>query len=129
LPQVKGVPLVPVSSLSGKGLDGLMQSVFEVYDLWNRRVPTRALNRWLEEVVEAHAPPAVSGRRLKLRYLTQSNARPPTFVLFCSRPKAVPDAYVRYLVNGLRKAFGLDGVPIRLHLRGGANPYVKDADT
>ena len=125
LPQIKGVPLVPVSALSGKGLDKLMAGVVEADALWNRRLPTRRLNEWLQEVVESHPPPAVSGRRLKLRYMTQSNARPPTFILFCSRPKAVPDSYVRYLVNGLRKNFDMPGVPIRLHLRGGANPYAK----
>lgn len=127
LPQIKGVPLVPVSALSGKGLDKLMRAVFEADALWNRRLPTRRLNEWLQEAVESHAPPAVSGRRLKLRYMTQANARPPTFILFCSRPKAVPDSYVRYLVNGLRKNFEMPGVPIRLHLRGGVNPYAKGA--
>jgi len=127
LPQIKGVALVPVSALSGKGLDRLMRAVLEADTLWNRRLPTRRLNEWLQEVVESHPPPAVSGRRLKLRYMTQANARPPTFILFCSRPKAVPDSYVRYLVNGLRKNFDMAGVPIRLHLRGGANPYAKDA--
>ena len=127
LPQIKGVPLVPVSALSGKGLDKLMRAVLEADRLWNRRLPTRRLNEWLQEAVEAHPPPAVSGRRLKLRYMTQANARPPTFILFCSRPKAVPESYVRYLVNGLRKSFDMAGVPIRLHLRGGANPYAKDA--
>mgnify|MGYP003498102565 CR=1 FL=1 len=127
LPQIKGVSLVPVSALSGKGLDKLMRAVFEADALWNRRLPTRRLNEWLQEAVEAHPPPAVSGRRLKLRYMTQANARPPTFILFCSRPKAVPDSYVRYLVNGLRQSFNMPGVPIRLHLRGGANPYAKGA--
>lgn len=127
LPQIKGVPLMPVSALSGKGLDKLMRAVFEADALWNRRLPTRRLNEWLQEAVESHAPPAVSGRRLKLRYMTQANARPPTFILFCSRPKAVPDSYVRYLINGLRKNFEMPGVPIRLHLRGSANPYAKGA--
>ena len=127
LPQIKGVPLVPVSALSGKGLNRVMRAVLDADSLWNRRLPTRRLNEWLQEAVEAHPPPAVSGRRLKLRYMTQANARPPTFILFCSRPKALPDSYVRYLVNGLRKAFDMAGVPIRLHLRGGANPYAKDA--
>jgi len=127
LPQIKGVSLVPVSALSGKGLDKLMRAVLEADALWNLRLPTRKLNEWLQEVVEAHPPPAVSGRRLKLRYMTQANARPPTFILFCSRPKVVPDSYVRYLVNGLRKTFDMAGVPIRLHLRGGANPYAKGA--
>ena len=116
---------MPVSALTGKGLDTLMRAVLAADELWNRRIPTHALNQWLREAVDAHPPPAVAGRRIKLRYMTQSNARPPTFVLFCSRPKAVPNSYVRYLVNSLRETFDLGGVPIRLHLRKGANPYAK----
>jgi GTPase len=127
LPQIKGVALVPVSAKNGSGLDTLMQEVFAAEALWNRRLPTHALNQWLQAVVEAHSPPAVSGRRIKLRYITQTNARPPTFVLFCSRPKALPDSYVRYLVNSLRESFDMPGVPIRINLRKGANPYAKDS--
>ena len=127
LPQIKGVALVPVSALTGQGRDKLMAAIFSAYGLWNRRIPTHALNEWLHEAIEAHPPPAVSGRRIKLRYITQSNARPPTFVAFCSRPKAVPDSYLRYLVNSLRETFGLPGVPIRFYLRKGANPYAKEA--
>ena len=123
LPQVKGVALVPVSGLSAHGLDKLMQAIIKADELWNRRLPTHALNRWLQGAAEAHAPPAVSGRRIKLRYITQANARPPTFVLFCSRPKALPDSYSRYLVNSLRESFDMPGVPIRLNLRKGENPY------
>jgi GTP-binding protein len=123
LPQIRGVPLIPVSALHGQGLGKLMNAVFEVYDIWNRRVPTAALNRWLEEVVTHHPPPAVSGKRIRLRFMTQPNARPPTFVVFCSRPEKLPDAYRRYLVNGLREAFDLPGVPVRLNLRKGKNPY------
>lgn len=123
LPQIKGVPLVPVSGLTGKGLDALLRAVLAANVLWNKRLPTHALNQWLREAVDAHPPPAVSGRRVKFRYITQSNARPPTFVAFCSRPKALPDSYLRYLVNGLRETFDLGGVPIRLHLRKGDNPY------
>jgi GTP-binding protein len=123
LPQVKGVALLPVSGLTGKGLDKLMQAILKADDLWNRRLPTHALNRWLQAATEAHAPPAVSGRRIKLRYITQANARPPTFVLFCSRPKALPDSYSRYLVNSLRESFDMPGVPIRLNLRKGDNPF------
>jgi GTPase len=126
LPQIRGVALVPVSGLKGRGLDRLMRAVLAANALWNRRVPTHALNQWLHEAVEAHPPPAVSGRRVKLRYITQSNARPPTFVAFCSRPKAVPDSYLRYLVNSLRETFDLGGVPIRMHLRKGANPYSRE---
>ena len=125
LPQIKGVTFVPVSALTGKGVDNLMRAVLAADELWNKRLPTHALNQWLREAVEAHSPPAVSGRRIKLRYITQSNARPPTFVLFCSRPKTLPDSYARYLVNSLRETFDLPGVPIRLHLRKGENPYAK----
>ena len=114
LPQIKGVALVPVSAMTGQGLDRLMQAVLAADALWNRRLPTHALNRWLQDAVDAHPPPAVSGRRIKLRYMTQANARPPTFVLFCSRPKALPDSYSRYLVNALRESFDMPGVPIRL---------------
>jgi len=123
LPQIKGVPLVPVSALGGKGLDKLMSAVLAADELWNRRLPTHALNQWLQAAVEAHPPPAVSGRRIKLRYITQANARPPTFALFCSRPKALPDSYSRYLVNSLRESFDMPGVPIRLNVRKGANPF------
>jgi GTPase len=123
LPQIKGVAFVPISALTGKGIDALMGAVLAADLLWNRRLPTHALNQWLREAVDTHSPPAVSGRRIKLRYITQSNARPPTFVLFCSRPKALPDSYVRYLVNSLRETFDLGGVPIRLLLRKGENPY------
>ncbi len=125
LPQIKGVAFVPVSALTGKGVDALMGAVLAADELWNKRLPTHALNQWLRKAVETHSPPAVSGRRIKLRYITESNARPPTFVLFCSRPKALPDSYVRYLVNSLRETFDLPGVPIRLHLRKGENPYAK----
>jgi GTP-binding protein len=127
LPQIKGVALIPVSAKTGQGRDKLMTAILAAYDLWNRRMPTHRLNEWLHAATDAHPPPAVSGRRIKLRYITQSNARPPTFVAFCSRPKAVPDSYLRYLVNSLRESFDMPGVPIRLHLRKGANPYAKEA--
>ncbi|MBX6427035.1 MAG: ribosome biogenesis GTPase Der [Variibacter sp.] len=123
LPQVKGVPVAPVSGLTGEGLDRLMQAVIDIYEIWNRRVPTAALNRWFAGAVAAHPPPAVSGRRVKLNYITQPKARPPTFVLFCARADAVPDAYRRYLVNSLRETFDLPGTPIRLTLREKENPY------
>jgi GTPase len=125
LPQIKGVALVPISAMTGQGLDRLMQAILAVDQMWNRRLPTHALNQWLQAAVEAHPPPAVSGRRIKLRYITQANARPPTFVLFCSRPKALPDSYSRYLGNGLRESFDMQGVPIRLNLRKGDNPFAK----
>ena len=125
LPQLKGVPVVAVSGLTGEGLDRLMRAVVDIHAVWNRRVPTNPLNRWLAEALAAHPPPAVAGRRLKLNYITQPKARPPSFVLFCTRADAVPDAYLRYLVNGLREAFDLPGTPIRLTLREKANPYAK----
>ena len=125
LPQVKGVPVVPVSALTGEGLGRLMQAVIDIHAVWNRRVETSALNRWLAEVVASHPPPAVSGRRIRLNYITQPKSRPPTFVLFMSRSDAVPDAYRRYLVNSLREGFNLPGTPIRLTLREKSNPYAK----
>jgi GTP-binding protein len=121
--QIRGVPMVPISALTGEGLEQLMSAVLRVYDTWNARVPTAALNRWLATVSERHPPPAISGRRITLKYLTQSRTRPPTFYLSCSRPEALPDAYKRYLVNGLREKFRLSGVPIRLMLRRDENPY------
>jgi GTP-binding protein len=123
LPQLAGAPLVPVSALSGQGLDKLMQAVFTVYEAWNKRIPTAELNRWFADALERHAPPAVSGRRIKLRYITQASARPPAFVVFSSRPEALPDSYLRYLVNDLKKNFGLGPTPVRLHVRKTRNPY------
>ncbi len=123
LRQMKGVPLVAVSALTGEGLDRLMQAVVDAYEVWNRRVPTAALNRWFEDALSAHPPPAVSGRRLRLNYITQAKSRPPSFVIFCTRADAVPDAYKRYLVNSLRETFELPGTPIRLTLREKDNPF------
>jgi GTP-binding protein len=123
LMQVKGVPLVAVSGMTGEGLERLMQAIVEAYEVWNRRVPTSALNRWFEQALSAHPPPAVSGRRLKLNYITQAKTRPPSFVLFCTRADALPDAYKRYLVNSLREVFDLPGTPIRLTLREKDNPF------
>jgi GTPase len=123
LPQIAGVALMPVSGLTGEGVDKLMETVVKAYATWNKRVSTARLNRWLPEMIERHPPPAVSGRRIKLRYLTQTKARPPTFVAFCSRPEALPEAYKRYLVNALRQDFDLAGTPIRLILRKGDNPF------
>jgi GTPase len=125
LPQVKGVPVVAVSGLTGAGLDRLMRAVVDAHAVWNRRVGTSALNRWLADVVASHPPPAVSGRRIRLDYVTQPKSRPPSFVLFTSRADAVPDAYRRYLVNSLRESFDLPGTPIRLTLREKTNPYAR----
>ena len=123
LPQVKGAPIVAVSGLMGEGIDRLMSAIEEAYAVWNKRVPTAALNRWFEQAVAANPPPAVSGRRLKLNYITQTKARPPSFALFCSRADAVPQSYLRYLVNSLREVFGLPGTPMRIALREKANPF------
>jgi GTP-binding protein len=125
LPQVRGIPTVTVSALRGQRLDRLMDAVLRAYDVWNTRIGTGPLNRWLAGMVEAHPPPVVQGRRLKLRYATQVKARPPTFALWTSRPGELPESYLRYLVNGLREAFDLPGVPIRMHLRKGRNPYAE----
>jgi GTP-binding protein len=123
LPQVAGVPIVAVSGLMGEGIDRLMEAIVGAYTVWNRRVSTSALNRWFEQAVDANPPPAVSGRRLKLNYITQTKARPPSFVLFCSRADAVPQSYLRYLINSLREAFDLPGTPVRITLREKANPF------
>ena len=100
-----------------------MEAIVAAYAVWNKRVPTSALNRWFEQAVDANPPPAVSGRRLKLNYITQTKARPPSFVLFCSRADAVPQSYLRYLINSLRNVFDLPGTPVRITLREKANPF------
>src|SRR5215510_7522069 len=123
LTQVAGVALVTVSALAGRGLERLMREVMHSYEIWNRRVPTGDLNRWLGEALERHAAPAAKGRRVKVRFMTQASARPPTFVAFCTRVEALPRAYLRYLTNSLRQAFDLPGVPIRIKLRRGDNPF------
>jgi GTPase len=123
LPQVRGVPLVRLSGLAGTGVPALMDAVVKAYKVWNARISTAQLNRWLEKVLERHPPPAVSGRRLKIRYATQPKTRPPHIAVFSSRPDAIPPAYIRYLTNSLRESFDLPGTPIRISLRGGDNPY------
>ena len=125
LPQLRGVPLVTISGLQGRHLDRLMQAIFAIEKTWNTHISTARLNRWLAGMVEGHPPPAVSGRRLKLRYMTQARMRPPSFILFASRPEALPASYLRYLVNGLRDAFHMPGTPIRMWVRGGKNPFAK----
>jgi GTP-binding protein len=125
LAQAPGVAVIPISALAQRGFDKLMAAVLQSYEIWNRRVPTPALNRWLAEAVERHAPPAAQGRRVRIRFMTQPSARPPTFVAFCSRPQAVSHSYLRYLINDLRGAFGLPGVPIRFKLRKVENPYLR----
>ncbi|MGJ5041063.1 MULTISPECIES: ribosome biogenesis GTPase Der [unclassified Bradyrhizobium] len=123
LPQVAGAPIVAVSGLMGEGIDRLMQAIVQAYAVWNRRVPTAALNRWFEGAIADNPPPAVSGRRLKLNYITQTKARPPSFVLFCSRADAIPQSYLRYLTNSMRETFELPGTPVRITLREKANPF------
>jgi GTPase len=123
LPQVRGVPVVAVSGLMGEGIDRLMEAIQRAYMVWNKRIPTASLNRWFEQAIDANPPPAVSGRRLKLNYVTQTKARPPSFVLFCSRADAVPQPYLRYLVNSLRENFDLPGTPVRITLREKTNPF------
>lgn len=126
LPQIKGAPLLPVSALTGRGLDDVMPAVDALHRNWRAKVKTRDLNDWLREMTDRHPPPAVDGRRVKPRYMAQTKGRPPTFVLMCSRAAHLPDSYKRYLINGLREAFGLPGVPIRLIVKGGKNPYAPD---
>lgn len=123
LPQLHGVAMIPVSALTGFGLDKLMRAISAAGETWNRRITTGDLNRWLEGMQQKHPPPLVTGRRLRLRYITQVNTRPPTFALFASKPSELPDSYRRYLVNALRRDFDLPGTPIRMMLRKGKNPY------
>ncbi|MCB1484742.1 MAG: ribosome biogenesis GTPase Der [Hyphomicrobiaceae bacterium] len=125
LAQVPGVPLVAISARAETGLDQLMREIAKTYELWNKRVPTPHLNRWLTEALSRHAPPAAAGRRIKIRYVTQPSTRPPTFVAFCQRAEVLPKSYLKYLTNSLRETFGLPGVPIRFNLRKGDNPFAK----
>lgn len=126
LPQVRGAPVVPVSGLAGDGVDKLMEAVTGAAEVWNTRIATARLNQWLQDALEANPPPAVSGRRIKIRYMTQVKARPPHFAVFGNQLDALPKSYSRYLVNGLREAFDLPGTPIRISLRTGKNPFAKD---
>ncbi len=118
-----GVTVLPISALSGRGVDKLMESILEAHRIWNKRVSTANLNRWLEEALVRHAPPASKGRRIRLRYMTQASTRPPTFVAFCSQPGDLPKSYTRYLINSLRETFDLPGTPIRFNLRKRDNPF------
>jgi GTP-binding protein len=123
LPQARGIRAVPISGQTGDGLDRLMQSIVDTDKVWNKRVSTAKLNRWLETQQVQHPPPAVSGRRIKLKYMTQVKARPPAFMISCTRSDALPESYVRYLINGLRQDFAMPGVPIRIHFRSAENPF------
>jgi GTP-binding protein len=124
LSQMKGITIIPISAETGEGMNKFFATIRTTYDIWNTRIPTSALNRWFETALERFPPPLVDGRRLKLRYVTQVKARPPTFALFGTRAEQTPDTYHRYLVNNLRDAFNMPGVPIRLLMRGTDNPYV-----
>ncbi|MFC3227591.1 ribosome biogenesis GTPase Der [Marinibaculum pumilum] len=126
LTQVRGIPIVTLSALTGRHVDRLLPAVMQQYARWTRRLPTAQLNRFLAEAQELHPPPAVSGRRLRIRYATQVKARPPTFALFVNKPEELPDSYLRYLANGLRELFDLTGIPLRLMTRKGRNPYAPD---
>lgn len=125
LPQIKGCPVVPLSGLSGQGIDRLMEAIMQTHSVWNKRVSTSKINRWLSGVLQNHPPPAVSGRRIKIRYMTQIKARPPQFSLFGNQLDALPESYKRYLVNSIRETFDLPGVPIRLMARSNDNPFDK----
>jgi GTP-binding protein len=125
LPQIVGAQIVGLSALTGEGMDRLMPAVIEADRIWNTRVSTAGLNRFLEDALARHAPPAIRGRRIRIRYMTQAKARPPTFVLFGNQLSALPEDYLRYLTNGLRTAFGLTGTPIRILLRSSKNPYAE----
>ncbi|MTI10022.1 ribosome biogenesis GTPase Der [Curvivirga aplysinae] len=123
MPQVRGIPIVTVSAKEGRNLPKMLKAVFDIYETWNRRVPTSRLNEWLFDMTERHPPPLSKGRRIKLRYMTQAKTRPPTFAAFVSIPEDLPDSYTRYLINGLREDFDLPGVPLRFYTRKGKNPY------
>ncbi len=123
LPQLRGAPVVPVSGATGFGLDALIAAVLRTHEVWNKRISTARLNRWLEAVLEQNPPPAVAGRRIKIRYMTQPKARPPYFVVFGNQLDELPESYKRFLANGLRQSFDLPGVPIRITLKQGENPY------
>ncbi len=126
LTQLRGAAVVPLSAFTGAGVERLLPAVRRAHAVWNTRLPTAGLNRWFEQALARHPPPLVSGRRLKLRYITQAKARPPTFVAFGTRAERLPEDYQRYLVNSLREAFDLPGTPIRLQLRGTRNPYAPE---
>ena len=125
LAQVPGVSVVQISALAERNLEKLMRAIVDAHAVWNKRIPTSELNQWLGEALQRHMPPAVRGRRIKIRYMTQPSTRPPTFIAFCSRPQELPKAYTRYLLNSLRQTFDLPGTPIRLNMRKGDNPYAR----
>ncbi|MDP2700030.1 ribosome biogenesis GTPase Der [Thalassospira sp.] len=121
--QARGIPVVTFSALNGRGVDRLMPTVLDIYDIWSKRIPTAQLNRWLEAITERHLPPVISGRRIRLRYMTQAKSRPPSFFINSSKAAELPESYLRYLINGLRDDFDMPGVPIRIYVRSSENPY------
>ncbi len=125
LPQWRGVPIVAISALSGEGVDRLMPAIVKQHEIWNRRISTHKLNDWLQMMIEQHSPPAPKGRRIKIRYMTQARTRPPTFAISSSQAGELPSDYGRYLINGLREHFGFTGVPIRMKVKAGENPFDK----
>ncbi|MGB0934945.1 MAG: ribosome biogenesis GTPase Der [Alphaproteobacteria bacterium] len=127
LPQVKGIPCVPISAKTGKNVTKILDEAFRMYDVWNKRLPTAGLNKWLEHVTSYHPPPIIKMNRINIKYMTQVKTRPPTFALFVSKPVDLPDSYIRYIVNALREDFDLPGVPVRINVKKGKNPYVKDS--
>ena len=126
LPQARGIPVITLSALTGRHLDRLLPAVLKQYERWNRRVPTAAFNRWLEYMLQKNAPPLANGRSVRIRYGTQVKTRPPTLSLFAGRAETIPETYQRYLINGYRDAFDLDGIPIRIVLRKSKNPFDPD---
>lgn len=126
LPQARGVPVIPLSAMTGRGVEKLLPAVFQVFDIWNRRISTNVINRWLEDALSRNPPPTDKGRRVKIRFASQVKTRPPTFALFTNRPESVPDSYLRFLTNDLRSTFELDGVPLRLLLRKRDNPFDRE---
>ena len=123
LPQVRGIPVVMFSGLTGKSVDRLLPAIEQVQIDWSAKLRTAELNEWLSEKIQRHPPPAVNGRRIRPKYISQTKTRPPTFVLKCSRADHLPASYERYLINGLREDFGLPGVPIRMFVKADKNPY------
>jgi len=122
MPQMKGIPVVPISGKTGMNVSKLLKECYRIYGLWNKEISTGQLNRWLKDALLEHSPPMIKGRRIKIRYMTQKTARPPTFMMF-SNTSDIPDSYIRYLVNSLRETFHLPGVPIRIKIRKNKNPY------
>jgi GTP-binding protein len=127
LTQVRGIPCIPISAIHGKNLNRVLDAAFQVYEAWNRRLPTAKLNQWLQHATTQHPAPAVAGRRIRLKYMTQIKSRPPTFALFANQAGELPASYIRYLVNQMRQDFDLPGVPLRIYMRQGKNPYADKA--